>query len=228
MMAQRGEEGTGTAAALRASTWPARPAPRSSDNATSNQAWFIGFAPVDNPQMAIAVTVERTPGPGRHGGRADRQAGDARPCWRCSVTEVADNTRRRRPLPDPATGSAPAGMADVYCAEDTHLGREVALKVLHRRFAQDAGVRRALPPRGVVRRRPPAPERRRRLRPRRARRHLLHRDGVPARADAQGHRRRARRRSTRSARSTSASRSSRRRASRTGAASSTATSSRTT
>lgn len=30
------------------------------------------------------------------------------------------------------------GMADVYCAEDTHLGREVALKVLHRRFAQDA------------------------------------------------------------------------------------------
>jgi beta-lactam-binding protein with PASTA domain len=29
------------------------------------------------------------------------------------------------------------GMADVYCAEDTHLGREVALKVLHRRFAQD-------------------------------------------------------------------------------------------
>jgi eukaryotic-like serine/threonine-protein kinase len=30
------------------------------------------------------------------------------------------------------------GMADVYLAEDAHLGREVALKVLHRRFAQDA------------------------------------------------------------------------------------------
>src|SRR3954465_2617919 len=30
------------------------------------------------------------------------------------------------------------GMADVYSAEDSQLGREVALKVLHRRFARDA------------------------------------------------------------------------------------------
>ncbi len=29
------------------------------------------------------------------------------------------------------------GMADVWLAEDTHLGRRIALKVLHRRFAQD-------------------------------------------------------------------------------------------
>ena len=29
------------------------------------------------------------------------------------------------------------GMADVYQADDTHLGREVAIKVLHRRFSQD-------------------------------------------------------------------------------------------
>src|SRR3954468_13060993 len=29
------------------------------------------------------------------------------------------------------------GMADVYLAEDTHLQRRVALKVLHKRFAQD-------------------------------------------------------------------------------------------
>ena len=52
------------------------------------------------------------------------------------MTEVADNTMvdgRYRILRRIGSG----GMADVYCAEDTHLGREVALKVLHRRFAQD-------------------------------------------------------------------------------------------
>jgi serine/threonine-protein kinase len=52
------------------------------------------------------------------------------------MTEVADNTLvdgRYRILNRIGSG----GMADVYCAEDTHLGRQVALKVLHRRFAQD-------------------------------------------------------------------------------------------
>ena len=52
------------------------------------------------------------------------------------MTEVADNTlvdSRYRILRRIGSG----GMADVYCAEDIHLGRQVALKVLHRRFAQD-------------------------------------------------------------------------------------------
>ncbi len=52
------------------------------------------------------------------------------------MTEVAGNTvvdGRYRILERIGSG----GMADVYCAEDTHLGRRVAIKVLHRRFAQD-------------------------------------------------------------------------------------------
>jgi eukaryotic-like serine/threonine-protein kinase len=52
------------------------------------------------------------------------------------VTEVAGNTLvdgRYRILRRIGSG----GMADVYCAEDSHLGRQVAIKVLHRRFAQD-------------------------------------------------------------------------------------------
>jgi beta-lactam-binding protein with PASTA domain len=52
------------------------------------------------------------------------------------MTELADTTvvdGRYKILERIGSG----GMADVYLAEDTHLGREVALKVLHRRFAQD-------------------------------------------------------------------------------------------
>src|SRR6185437_910836 len=72
----------------------------------------------------------------RDRGRPYRQAGDAGPSTREPMTEVADNTLvDGRYLIVRRLGSG--GMADVYCAEDTHLGRQVALKVLHRRFAQD-------------------------------------------------------------------------------------------
>src|SRR5213080_702068 len=53
-----------------------------------------------------------------------------------SVDEIKENTvidGRYRVLHKVGSG----GMADVYCAEDTHLGRNVAMKLLHRRFAQD-------------------------------------------------------------------------------------------
>jgi serine/threonine-protein kinase len=52
------------------------------------------------------------------------------------MSELAENTvidGRYRVLHKIGSG----GMADVYCAEDTHLGRRIALKLLHMRFAQD-------------------------------------------------------------------------------------------
>jgi peptidoglycan glycosyltransferase len=64
MMARVVEEGTGTAAALSDISVAGKTGTAEVDNATSNQAWFIAFAPLDDPRMAIAVTVERTQGQG--------------------------------------------------------------------------------------------------------------------------------------------------------------------
>jgi peptidoglycan glycosyltransferase len=64
MMANVVNEGTGTAAALSGIQVAGKTGTAEVDNATSNQAWFIGFAPLDNPRMAVAVTVERTDGQG--------------------------------------------------------------------------------------------------------------------------------------------------------------------
>ena len=116
--------------------------------------------------MAVAVTVERTQGEG-----GTVAAPIAKQVLEVllggPMTEVADNTLvdgRYRILGRIGSG----GMADVYCAEDTHLGRQVALKVLHRRFAQDQEFVERFRREAIGGRRPAAPERGRRLRPRRA------------------------------------------------------------
>jgi penicillin-binding protein A len=64
MMGRVVEEGTGTAAALSNIRVGGKTGTAEVDNATANQAWFIGFAPLDRPRMAIAVTIERTQGQG--------------------------------------------------------------------------------------------------------------------------------------------------------------------
>jgi len=65
MMAQVVKEGTGTAAALQGiqvagKTGTAEIVPGQS----INQVWFIAFAPVGHPRVAIAVTIERSSGQG--------------------------------------------------------------------------------------------------------------------------------------------------------------------
>jgi penicillin-binding protein A len=65
MMGRVVEEGTGTAAALQGirvagKTGTAEVGP----NREFTQPWFIAFAPIERPRMAIAVTLERTQGQG--------------------------------------------------------------------------------------------------------------------------------------------------------------------
>jgi peptidoglycan glycosyltransferase len=64
MMGRVVEEGTGTAAALSGIKVAGKTGTAEVANGTANQAWFIAFAPLDHPRMAIAVTVERTSGQG--------------------------------------------------------------------------------------------------------------------------------------------------------------------
>jgi peptidoglycan glycosyltransferase len=65
MMAHVVEEGTGTAAALQGIQVAGKTGTAEVGNSKSvNQVWFIAFAPLVNPTIAIAVTVERSPGQG--------------------------------------------------------------------------------------------------------------------------------------------------------------------
>jgi penicillin-binding protein A len=62
-------EGTGTAAALSGvdvagKTGTAEVPDREACEGLPNQAWFVGFAPADDPQVAVAATVECTDGQG--------------------------------------------------------------------------------------------------------------------------------------------------------------------
>jgi penicillin-binding protein A len=65
MMSRVVEEGTGTAAALAGITVAGKTGTAEvGANREFTQPWFIAFAPVEDPRMAIAVTVERTTGQG--------------------------------------------------------------------------------------------------------------------------------------------------------------------
>jgi penicillin-binding protein A len=62
MMAQVVKEGTGTAAALQGIDVAGKTG--TAEKGAANQAWFIAFAPVNAPRIAVAVTVEQTTGQG--------------------------------------------------------------------------------------------------------------------------------------------------------------------
>ena len=64
MMKKVVDEGTGTPAQLGGVPFAGKTGTASIGIAGSDltQPWFIGFAPIQNPQIAIAVTVEQTHG----------------------------------------------------------------------------------------------------------------------------------------------------------------------
>ena len=64
MMTKVVQEGTGTASALSGFQVAGKTGTAEVVRGTTNQAWFIAFAPVDHPKIAVAVTVERTSGQG--------------------------------------------------------------------------------------------------------------------------------------------------------------------
>jgi penicillin-binding protein A len=64
MMTHVVEEGTGTAAKLEGLDVAGKTGTAETPDSGLNQAWFIAFAPVRDPKVAIAVTVERTSGQG--------------------------------------------------------------------------------------------------------------------------------------------------------------------
>jgi penicillin-binding protein A len=65
MMTDVVNEGTGGAAALAEDQVAGKTGTAEIDiEGGVNQAWFIGFAPADDPQIAVAATVERTSGQG--------------------------------------------------------------------------------------------------------------------------------------------------------------------
>ena len=220
----------------RASRSAARPAPPRPGIAGLNTTWFISYAGKNRPEVAIAAVVEQQNSTGGETAapvaREVLQAllgsdGELLTCLFMASGDHLIDSALRRALPDHP--EARLGRDGERLPRLGPGARPPRRDQDPRRPARPRrAVRRAVPPRGAERRRALASEHRLDLRPRRGRGHVLHRDGVRRRADAEGAARRARARRRSGSRSTTRARSSRRCASRTGTGSCTATSSRTT
>jgi penicillin-binding protein A len=63
MMTNVAEEGTASGLSVAGATLAGKTGTSEIDIETSlNQPWFIGFAPTDDPQIAVAATIERCTG----------------------------------------------------------------------------------------------------------------------------------------------------------------------
>jgi peptidoglycan glycosyltransferase len=62
MMTNVAEEGTASGLSVAGATLAGKTGTAELDLAGLNQAWFIGFAPAEDPQIAVAATVEKCQG----------------------------------------------------------------------------------------------------------------------------------------------------------------------
>ena len=130
MMRNVVEQGTGQAARLEGVNVSGKTGTAEVGDGTDD-LWFIGFT----DKVAVAAMLERQTGGTGGGDRgADRGRG---PEGAGGVVQSVERDTiidgRYRVIKRLGSG----GMADVYCAQDQQLGRQVALKLLYRHFAED-------------------------------------------------------------------------------------------
>ena len=98
MMTHVVDDGTGTAAQLPGISVAGKTGTAETGTAGQlNDAWFIAFAPADNPQVAIAVVVEDTAELRRHGRRPIAARRAARRCCDAARETEFDGCARKIP-----------------------------------------------------------------------------------------------------------------------------------
>ena len=141
------ESGTGTAAQIPGVRVAGKTGTAETGREGQNDVWFIGFAPADNPQVAVAVALSD---------QAATGGAVAAPIARAIMETLLRESRSlfgrdllMARLSDTLIDTifdgryrivrrlGAGGMANVYLAEDTELGRPVAIKILNDRYAND-------------------------------------------------------------------------------------------